>query len=740
MIKAAQDYISEGFAAVPLYTDKSPMVEQGANYLYQIYKDDEIDRMFLRAEKIGISCGPVSGGFYAIDFDCHKGENIQSIFTAFVNNEFVKTIIDTYDLPIFKTMSGGYHIYFKCEEDVISGHALSKWESGDVMIEIRGKGQYIALFPSKGYKRLSGSEIIKVAKISKEEKDTLLAVAQSFNKYIRIEEEGKGSGKWPEKWDVSKPIGRYNETESNHAKDILNETGWVLVRTRIDGVEMWLRPGKEQTNGTSGHSATYGARHNMFYVYSSSAEPFTDWKAYSNFDILKLLKFNNDFREALTFLEDRYREKFEEVEPPTDETPIIKNDIPHFPLDVFPEDLARYITELNQALNYSIDFLALASMFAIAVCNGNRTKLQVKNGWIAPSIFWFAIVGEPGTMKSHPVNMMINPINKLDRDSKRIYDEMMRVYNKQEKENKGRKPTFKQMLISDYTLEALHCVHDINKRGVGLYKDELIGFLNDMNKYRKGSDEQFWLESFNNKSYIVNRVTKEPVFIEDININIIGTIQPKTLNSVVMEFAGNGLVDRFLYTRAESIIYPMSRLDVSKEWVDWWEKMVRNASEYLHYLDKDDVHILKMNSEAMDLLYNYDAMLVEMQTDTGITLNMKGYLNKMKTYLPRFALLMGLFDLLFNGYLDTIEARHMEGAWKLTQYFIESAKSVFNEAEETMEISQVTRSMFGMTKKEKTIQLYKKGFRQHEICKELNSPREVVSRIISQHKSTEVNK
>jgi hypothetical protein len=52
------------------------------------------------------------------------------------------------------------------------------------------------------------------------------------------------------------------------------------------------------------------------------------------------------------------------------------------------------------------------------------------------------------------------------------------------------KPGFKQTIVSDSTLEALHVVHSINKTRICFYKDELVGFLNDMNRYRKGSDEQ----------------------------------------------------------------------------------------------------------------------------------------------------------------------------------------------------------------------------------------------------------
>lgn len=72
-------------------------------------------------------------------------------------------------------------------------------------------------------------------------------------------------------------------------KDILKQNGW----TNIDGYK-WCRPGK-----TGAVSATLGKiAPNIFYVFTSSALPFEPNKAYTPFQVLALLKFNGDFKEA----------------------------------------------------------------------------------------------------------------------------------------------------------------------------------------------------------------------------------------------------------------------------------------------------------------------------------------------------------------------------------------------------------------------------------------------------------
>ena len=156
MIQAAYTYIGEGFGAIPLKPNKHPLLPKGHQYLYQLIKEDDIDSLFMRADKIGIACGEVSGGFYCIDFDAHNGENIRQVFNDFMRNEVVKNIIDTHKLPVFKTPSGGYHIYYRHENKKYGGHYISKWDTGKTMIEVRGHGQYVCCFPSLGYKKLAG--------------------------------------------------------------------------------------------------------------------------------------------------------------------------------------------------------------------------------------------------------------------------------------------------------------------------------------------------------------------------------------------------------------------------------------------------------------------------------------------------------------------------------------------------------------------------------------------------------
>ena len=415
-----------------------------------------------------------------------------------------------------------------------------------------------------------------------------------------------------------------------------------------------------------------------------------------------------------------------------------------FPVDVFPTPVADFINELNSTLNYSRDFTSTAIMFAIATLNGNCYKLRLKNGWVNPTLFWFAVVGEPGTMKTHPVNGILAPLKNIDKRSKLAFDleleswERDVAYIKSQGKNGNhaplpKRPSFKQMMISDITLEEIHGVHSNNKRGLGYHKDELVGFINDFNRYKPkgGSDEQFWLESFNNGSYIVNRVTKDPKLIEDTFINIIGTIQPDVLSKVIKDSHGNGLPDRFLFTSTETNIYPLNDRDISNDWWEWWEGVCNSAHADFTYNSKDDCTIIDMTEEGKAKMREIDEKVCELQRSQDVSRSMHNYLSKSKTYLPRLSLLVGIMDAMFNGTRLEVSASQVERADKIMKYFIASAAQIFTESGKSTEIMEILTAKKGLSKQEQIFMLAEKGYKFKDIANQLQVSPAYVSNVIA---------
>jgi len=168
---------------------------------------------------------------------------------------------------------------------------------------------------------------------------------------------------------------------------------------------------------------------------------------------------------------------------------------------------------------------------------------------------WICCVGKPGIGKTPSINHIIFPLTKKNnKEIKNYIKEKEKYDNYYELDKKEReqveeikKPMKSQFIANDVTIEALIDLHEESKNSVGVFKDELAGWFKDMNKYRAGSDLEFWLSSWSNKGVAVNRKTSKNSFVESPIIPVLGGIQPSILtNFFTDENKDNGFIDRML--------------------------------------------------------------------------------------------------------------------------------------------------------------------------------------------------
>ena len=78
-----------------------------------------------------------------------------------------------------------------------------------------------------------------------------------------------------------------------------------------------------------------------------------------------------------------------------------------------------------------------------------------------------------------------------------------------------------------------------------------------MNKYREGSDEQFWLSSFDGETWVSNRKSTGVSMIDNPHIPIIGGIQPSVLTELASggNRSDSGFMDRILFSYPEKYFF-----------------------------------------------------------------------------------------------------------------------------------------------------------------------------------------
>lgn len=276
MIEVFKKYKEAGFACLPCKRDKAPLLSQTWNQGFE-------SEVFRNAEVIGIICGEISGGLECLDFDNHFGDAKENLGKYLAIPE-VNEIYTRYKLPIESTMSGGFHMMYRCKKNDKNKKLATRLKDGrpDAIIETRGEGGYFVAAPSPGYKVIR-NDIHVVNEISEFERAILIDNAISMNEFQAVIRTEYESGE--------RPGDLYNSSsDAIHTTiSVLKEAGWNEVSPG-----RWRRPGKKE-----GISATLGkAAEKCFYVFTSNGWPFEPMKGYSPFQVLALLRFNGDFSKA----------------------------------------------------------------------------------------------------------------------------------------------------------------------------------------------------------------------------------------------------------------------------------------------------------------------------------------------------------------------------------------------------------------------------------------------------------
>lgn len=361
-----------------------------------------------------------------------------------------------------------------------------------------------------------------------------------------------------------------------------------------------------------------------------------------------------------------------------------------FPVEVFPKAVQEIITDTNESLSFPIDFIGASILYAVSVSIGNTHRVEIKKGWQENAVLYLSIVGRAGTNKSHPVSFALQPIEQRDnlkfqkyQSEKQEFDTVSAL-TKKEREQQGYsepvKPIWEQHLVTDFTPEALTDVHKFNKRGIGVYADELATWFKNFNRYNKGSEEQFWLSVWSGKAIRINRKTTEPTYITKPFISVIGTIQPKVLNELADNRTENGFLDRLLFVAPENLTKPYwSEKEINPVIFENWQTIISSLLDLSIIQDETDnpqPEVLRFTPEAKQLLFDWQRKLTD-QSNKPENEAISGINAKMEMYAVRLALILQMIRFACNeDSKQAVGIEAVQGALKLVEYFKRTAIKV----------------------------------------------------------------
>ncbi|MFD1143016.1 DUF3987 domain-containing protein [Larkinella insperata] len=401
------------------------------------------------------------------------------------------------------------------------------------------------------------------------------------------------------------------------------------------------------------------------------------------------------------------------------ETEAIKRRKGHvFPLDVFPEHIKPLIAVLVDKMQGERAFIGMSLLQAASTAIGSALRARMGD-WEVCLSMWGCSVGISSSGKSMIQGVLLRPLNKIQDDYNEQYFDKLKEQEREyaikvkskknplkEDEPDAVEETFffgsnsepvkqKVVMFEDITFEAL--IKDVlqhNYKGVTRYADELLKWIDDMDRYKTGKSEaSFWTASWSpSSSFTMRRAGGKLTYIRKHHLvaSVMGSTQPDVIYRFYEQNRlATGYIFRMLWAFAETdrVISPDLSYRIPEELLEGYNRMIQRMYHELPMnYETDEPHVSKVSRPGILRFQEWQdkhTMAIN-RMDNLTDKNVKaGIFGKIKEYGLRIALILKVMDMCHSHPKlkpDTIEDEYIYRALKVCDYFMHSGYEAYQTA------------------------------------------------------------
>jgi hypothetical protein len=359
-----------------------------------------------------------------------------------------------------------------------------------------------------------------------------------------------------------------------------------------------------------------------------------------------------------------------------------------FPLHVFNKKIHPFLDALHREYDLPRSFIGLSMLSAYSTAIG--TAYHVKLNKIGNIYFpvWACLEGMSSSGKSLVMKQVFKPLYSIQEE---FEDEWKDQIKGQSDDAISRLPS-KQLIYAEAHIPTL--IKDVmphNPKGVLQDADEILAWINGMNQLSKGgkegTDEQFWLKSWNCSPHRKRLAGNRIFVINKPFLNVFGGAQPSIMWKLFKnDRATTGFIFRILFALPEGktrIAQPNLLFDMPEEWEAVHTKCINSLFKGLPVFDDDSSRVMEIKPSALKIYNHWFAGKIaeaHATEDDYMREMLAGIVGKMKEYTLRFCGMLHLADKAYDNekfeYHELITDETMERALEVAKYFYASAKSV----------------------------------------------------------------
>ena len=192
---------------------------------------------------------------------------------------------------------------------------------------------------------------------------------------------------------------------------------------------------------------------------------------------------------------------------------------------------------------------------------------------------WVAVIGFSGTGKTPGLDVTRRVLSLIERGRKQKIAELQREHETRAQKAKAARKKWEKAVaeaveanlpappkpadatepgpfvaprlsLSDSTIERLAVLLEARTQGLAFVADELARLFLNMKRYSNGQDNEFWLEAWDAKHFVVERQGRPPVVLDYLLVGVIGGFQPDKL-ARAFEGDDDGMYARFFFAWPE---------------------------------------------------------------------------------------------------------------------------------------------------------------------------------------------
>jgi len=320
-----------------------------------------------------------------------------------------------------------------------------------------------------------------------------------------------------------------------------------------------------------------------------------------------------------------------------------RGELPDFPVEALPASIRDWLLRSARGAGVTAAHVAVPLLGIASSLIGTARRVRACRSWSEPLTMWVAVIGFSGTGKTPGLDVTRRALSLIERGRKQKIAELQRDHETRAQKAKAEKKKWEtavaeavdaklpvppkpadatepgpfvapRLSLSDSTIERLAVLLEARPQGLAFVADELARLFLNMKRYSNGQDNEFWLEAWDAKHFVVERQGRPPVVLDYLLIGVIGGFQPDKL-ARAFEGDDDGMYARFCFGWPEE----PAHMPLSNE-VSEIEPEIQNALTRLINLPTDEDGVfsprtVELSAEAVSAFETFRTFLAQLKPD-----------------------------------------------------------------------------------------------------------------------------